>query len=150
MKVRAATLEDAENLASLVRSLAHFYIDQDTDNLPLWLAETLTTSAFERRLTDDNYVNLVCVIDNKIVGYIALKEKSHLYHLFVDKNFHGRGIARMLWTSLSPFLSKSTPTTVRSSVYAVPVYQKLGFIICGEKATKNGVSFQPMEIKTSP
>lgn len=36
-------------------------------------------------------------------------------------------------------------TSVRSSIYAVPVYKRFGFLESGPAGSKDGVSFEPME-----
>lgn len=145
MSIRKATIEDAPSLKELVSSLSHYYQDDKNLPLPTWLLDTLAFSAFERRITSDTYKNYVYVKDNEIVGYAALKGESHLYHLFVNENAQGHGIARQLWDTIKKN-SLSSEFTVRSSMYAVPVYQKFGFIETEPKSNKDGIWFQPMRM----
>ena len=80
-----------------------------------------------------------------IIGYISLKGDSHLYHLFVSAEYQGQGIASKLWRYV---LSQNTSQTysLRSSLFAIPVYQKFGFKISGDVQSKDGIQFQAMEL----
>ncbi|MFY0665521.1 MAG: GNAT family N-acetyltransferase [Natronospirillum sp.] len=50
----------------------------------------------------------------------------------------------MLWAAAIQGFSASI-FTVRSSLFAVPVYERFGFVASGPVGTKDGISFQPME-----
>ncbi|SDO14740.1 Ribosomal protein S18 acetylase RimI [Acetanaerobacterium elongatum] len=82
-----------------------------------------------------------CVEDGKIVGMIALRDKSHVCLLFVDKAYQRRGIARALFEAASQGLATMT---VFSSPYAVEAYRHLGFVPTDTEQTVNGLRFTPM------
>ena len=145
MSIRQATEADAIKLSRLVKSLAHFYLDEPESELPIWLSQTLTENAFSERLSSDSYTNFVYEKNNKIIGYISLKKPNHLYHLFVLEQFQGKGLSRLLWEHVKNSGQHSS-FTLRSSIYAVPVYKRFGFCESGQVGTKDGVSFQPMEL----
>ncbi len=145
MKIREAQQPDIKKIASLVRSLAHFYLDNSDFELPTWFSETLTERAFLERLSGVDYKNYVCEQNNNIIGYISLRKPNHLYHLFVAEPFQGMGISRLLWEHLKS-CTQSNLFTLRSSIYAVPVYQQFGFVESGAMGIKDGISFQPMEL----
>jgi len=144
--IRQAAPTDAIQIAQLVTSLAHFYLDKPQDKLPAWLSETLTEGAFAERLSSNEYRNTVYLVDGKIVGYISIKNPSHLYHLFVSEQYQGKGIARLLWNHVLKTDQYST-MTVRSSKHAIPVYKQLGFVESAPIGVKDGISFQPMVLK---
>jgi GNAT superfamily N-acetyltransferase len=87
-----------------------------------------------------------CSDNNKIVGAL-MGNVDHLYLLFVDGKYHRRGIARRLFNMQLEHYERFTSSkiTVNSSLYAVEVYQKLGFAINGEEVYENGLRFIPME-----
>ena len=151
MSIRTATTKDIAQISTLVKSLSHLYLDVESSNdqLPEWFSNTLTNAEFERRVTSDNYQNFVFEREDEkgreIVGYISLKGDSHLYHLFVSGEYQGQGIASKLWRYV---LSQSTSQnySLRSSLYAIPVYQKFGFKITGDVQSKDGIRFQAMEL----
>ena len=145
LNIREASVEDAIKIKNLVSSLSHFYLEDNSSVLPSWFSDTLTISEFESRLKSENFTNLVYLLNEEIVGYISLKDSSHIYHLFVAEHHQGKGISKKLWNHASSIL-KADAYTVRSSVFAVPVYKSFGFNASGEMASKDGIRFQPMEL----
>lgn len=143
MDIRQATPIDARPISSLVKSLAHYYLDDADNDLPEWLANTLTEDAFLQRINSSEYNNFLCEQDGQVIGYGSMKKPNHLYHLFVAEAFQGKGISRKLWEQLIAEESNAT-YTLRSSIFAIPVYERFGFKAVGERGTKDGVSFQPM------
>lgn len=157
MSIRIAYAEDVKEIATLVRSLSHYYLPQkissaqdsstkslSAKSLPSWLLNTLTEEQFLQRINRVEYSNYVYCIDDEIVGYIAMKESSHLYHLFVSETHQGKGIAYKLWKHVGENCS-AEKYTVRSSLYAVPVYKKWGFVETDSIKEKDGIRFQAME-----
>jgi hypothetical protein len=57
---------------------------------------------------------------------------------------HGRGIARALWEH-GKSRSGSATFLVNSSLPAVPVYQRFGFVAKDGPQSANGLTFVPME-----
>ena len=147
MNIRKAENSDIDNVARLVKSLSHFYLENGQLELPEWFSSTLVDSAFMSRFNDPNFFNFVAEIENKIVGYISIKSGFHLYHLFVSPDFHRLGIAKSLWQHMVNLLDIKQ-CTVRSSIFAIPVYIRLGFNVSGNIACKDGLSFQTMVYQT--
>lgn len=144
MSIRIATEMDAPQIASLVASLAHYYLSDPDEALPAWFRETINHSAFIYRINSPEYLNYVFEEAGVITGYVSLKGNSHLYHLFVSEESQGKGRSRLLWQHVKE-CSRSNKYTVRSSLYAVPFYKRFGFIESGPVSDKDGISFQPME-----
>ncbi|WP_375177913.1 GNAT family N-acetyltransferase [Marinobacter mobilis] len=111
--------------------------------MPEWFSKTLALSEFERRLSSKDFSSFVYTINDVIIGYISIKENSHVYHLFVAESYQGKGIAKELWNYATSDSATST-YTVRSSIFAVPVYRRFGFKESEEATSKDGISFQPM------
>lgn len=146
-QIRKATVADVNKIYDLVLSLAPLYLEQPDDSLPEWFSQTLTTEAFSSRITSEEYDNYVYVNASdktELNGYISLKKPNHLYHLFVAPNHHKKGIARELWQ----YVLTEHPCEnylLRSSLYAVPIYKKFGFVEEGEISNKDNISFQAMK-----
>lgn len=88
-----------------------------------------------------------CYGCGKILGVIATRDVSHIALMFVDKQFHKKGIARHLFGYVLEEMAHSanvTQITVNSSPYAVKVYERLGFIKTDEQQEKDGILFVPM------
>jgi GNAT superfamily N-acetyltransferase len=144
VNIRKASIDDAIKIKDLVSSLSHFYLEGDNTLLPGWFSDTLEISEFENRLMSEDFINLVCVLNEEIVGYISIKGSSHIYHLFVAEQHQGKGISKELWNRATSGLDVGV-YTVRSSIFAVPVYKSFGFKASGAIASKDGIQFQPME-----
>ncbi len=91
---------------------------------------------------------LVARESGKIRGVLEIRNSSHICQLFVDKEFHGKGIAKNLFKEAKRIRRIADPSitefTVNASTYAIPVYKKLGFSITEEKLTRDGMVFTPM------
>ena len=144
INIRTANLNDDNDIRELVLSLSHCYLENPNAAFPQWLAASLTLAQFHSRLTSNDYTNVVSVIDDVIVGYLALKG-HHLFHLFVAQEHQGKGIAKQLW-HYATAESSVTEYTVRSSLFAVPVYKCFGFRETSAPMMKDGVCFQPMAL----
>lgn len=94
----------------------------------------------------------VAIDQGVLAGFIAIRDNSHLFHMFVSKTHHRKGVAKQLWqTARAAALAAGNPGvfTVNASNYAVPVYEKMGFIRTGPTQTKNGIHFNPMRLDGS-
>lgn len=83
-----------------------------------------------------------------LVGVIAIKPPLHIALLFVDKQYHRRGVARKLFETIiadRTVVAGHSRITVNSSPYAVEAYRHLGFIRTDTEQTKNGLRYTPME-----
>tara|TARA_B100000902_G_scaffold282918_1_gene268923 strand:+ start:250 stop:855 length:606 start_codon:yes stop_codon:yes gene_type:complete len=143
MKIRKAEISDVGDVAELVRSLSHFYLEEGQEELPNWFSQTLHDSSFRDRFTSIEYRNYVAEVDGVVVGYISVRNGLHLYHLFVLPTYHNKGIARSLWQFCVDELEIQR-CTVRSSLYAIPIYSKFGFKPIDDVSYKDGIGFQPM------
>jgi GNAT superfamily N-acetyltransferase len=144
ISTRRADKDDAKHLRDLVSSLSHFYLPQDNLKLPHWFLASIGIEQFEARLKNIDFTNIVAEIDNCVVGYISIQENNHLYHLFVSQKYQRKGIARQLWSEAQK-TCLSSKYTVNSSIYAIPVYEKFGFVAVGSTSEKDGIKYQLME-----
>jgi molybdenum cofactor guanylyltransferase len=145
--LRAATTDDAEAISQLVtESAVRFITPQYSATGAAVLLEGMTADQTRERMAL-GFRYIVAVEDNRIVGVAAIKDNSHLYHLFVAEPFHRRGIATRLWQQIKEeAMASGNPgrITVNSSSFAVPFYLKLGFVKDGGLTAKNEITCQPM------
>ena len=84
--------------------------------------------------------------NNILEGLIATdSQKSHICLFFVDKVSQGKGIGKELM-SIVVNGNKNSYITVNSSRYAVPIYEKLGFVKMEEEKEQDGLKFTPMKL----
>ncbi|MBY0410514.1 MAG: GNAT family N-acetyltransferase [Burkholderiaceae bacterium] len=142
--IRQATTLDAVAVSCLVTELAHYFVaDPASQQVGPFLAG-LKASPYAERIASPNFIHYVAEDVRGPCGIIALRDHSHIHHLFVRKDAHGQGIARALWQHAKA-LSSSSQFTVNSSLFAVPVYEHFGFVAKDSPQAANGLAFVPME-----
>jgi len=149
MLIRPRVPADIPAVAVLLRELAHEYIVHES---PPEGAATFLTENNEmgvRGFLARGHVYHVALVDGVLAGFIAVRDRSHLFHLFVGKRWHRRGLARALWeTAREAALSAGGDGafTVNSSNYAVPIYEAFGFVRVGPTQCVKGLYFNPMRL----
>jgi len=84
--------------------------------------------------------------DNILKGIIATdRRKRHISLFFVDKVSQGKGIGKKLMSIVIDD-NENSFITVNSSRYAVPIYEKIGFIKTEEEKEQDGLKFTPMKL----
>lgn len=149
MRIRLATARDAEAISALIRGVSHFFtLRPDGAGAEAFL-ETVSPHAIRGCLSSPDYVYRVAEEDGVIVGVVAVRESRHLYHLFVAPDGQRRGLARRLWTrAMRAAVRAGNPGefTVNSTPFAVPVYERFGFVATGPRVEANGIAFVPMRL----
>ena len=84
--------------------------------------------------------------DNVLKGIIATdRRKRHINLFFVDKVSQGKGIGKKLMSTVIDD-NENSFITVNSSRYAIPIYEKIGFIKTEEEKEQDGLKFTPMKL----
>lgn len=83
------------------------------------------------------------VHDGTIVGVLAMRPLNHVSLFFVDKEWQGKGIGKMLFESMKKD-TKAPMFTVNAAPYAFGIYENLGFAPTDEEKTVKGIRFIPM------
>lgn len=109
--------------------------------------------AMPERLGKEHFALLVRA-GGDVVGLLEMRNMKHVSLLFVAREYHGRGIARLLWEEGLRCCLETNPglqeIDVNSSRYAVEVYKRLGFEVRGEYQTVQGIGFVPMVYRVHP
>jgi predicted acetyltransferase len=103
----------------------------------------------ERQL---NQINVwVAFKDSELVGMIEIRDDKYISLLFVDKTYHGQGIAKRLFNeSLKEIIQRDSSLDkfyVHASPYSIPIYRKMGFVETDNMREENGIKYLPMEMK---
>jgi GNAT superfamily N-acetyltransferase len=102
-----------------------------------------------RRYIERGHVYHVAEIAGEIAGFIAVRERKHLFHMFVGVKWQRQGIARKLWEVARAAAIEgggSGSFTVNASNYALPVYEAMGFVRAAPMQCVKGLYFNPMEL----
>ena len=145
--VRPACESDAETISALINTLLHYRAPVAVAPPPESFVAQFAPQAIRSCITDVKHNYLVALSQDQLVGVLGVRDNQHLLHLFVAEPHQRRGIARMLWNQAKADALKTEDEIdmlVRSSVYAVPVYERFGFIACGPRVDEPGVSYVPM------
>ena len=149
-RIRAARGSDAAAMAGLVDALKDSLAINPANGKAQAFLASLTSEAFAARIAADDYTYLAADHEGVLAGFAAMRDGSHLYHLFVARPYQRRGIARALWLELHRLvLSNETADriTVNSNPSAKAVYEKFGFRQCAPCTEEHGVAFIPMQLR---
>ena len=150
MNIRAATIADAEAISALIMDLSDpFYTSPTREGAEPFLA-SVSTEAQRGYIAAGNFSYHVAESDGGLVAVVALRDNSHLFHLFVAKPLQGTGLARRLWNIVknnAMAAGNRGQFTVNSSLNAVPIYEKFGFVRKGEVQYMHGISCQPTQLQ---
>ena len=114
--------------------------------------ESISEPAIRGYVSANNFLYLVAEDEGELAGVIALRDNSHIYHLFVALPHQRKGLGRSLWLLVKQAAlqgGNGGRFTINSSLNAVPVYERFGFIPIGPKVEKHGVAFMPMQLVVS-
>jgi GNAT superfamily N-acetyltransferase len=97
---------------------------------------------------------MILALDRDIkAGVIEVRNYDHISLFFVSKNYQNKGIGKKLHElavskciAIKPNVTK---IEVHSSPYAVPIYEKLGFVKTSIEQVVNGMKFTPMLLTLS-
>jgi GNAT superfamily N-acetyltransferase len=140
---------DVPAAAAMMRALSlEFFLNEGSAEAATFFTNE-NDEAGLRRFMAAGTVYYAAVMGPALAGFIALRDNKHLFHMFVDKLHHGKGVARALWQhARQQAIERGNPGlfTVNASNYAVPVYERMGFVRTAPTQCKNGIYFNPMQL----
>jgi GNAT superfamily N-acetyltransferase len=147
MNIRAGLLSDAEAVAGLIASFQSELTDDPSGAGAESYLASVSLDAEREYLASDRYRYLLAFAGSELAGCIAIRDGSHLFHLFVGRAHQRHGLGRRLWQQALRELcipNSEGFLTVNSSLSAVPVYRTFGFVAAGSTQSVHGISFLPM------
>jgi len=147
MKFRPGLPSDADAIAGLIASFQSELTDDPSGAGAEEFLASVSVQAESEYLASERYRFLLAYSDSQFAGFIAIRDGSHLFHLFVERSHQRQGIARRLWEQALDKLcapSSDESLTVNSSLRAVSVYKAFGFVPAGSIQSRHGISFLPM------
>jgi ribosomal protein S18 acetylase RimI-like enzyme len=148
--IRRATLKDAETLSMLGKqTFFDTFTGTCTDaDMQQFLDDTFNLAQVNKELANENDFFFLAEIDGEPAGYIRMMEDySHfelmkrwkaleLKRIYVDKSFHGKGIAQQLIQFVENFAKENKYEVIWLGVWehnlrAKKFYEKCGFVDSG-------------------
>lgn len=148
--IRKAHPKDAAQISALVLRVAHYLTSSGPGEIAPWFLTSITPSAIAGNIDDPKFNYLLGFVGQTLAGIIAVRDTTHVHHLFVAPEFHRQGVATKLWGHAKAEALASGNEggfSVRSSEFAVPVYERFGFRVIGARFEKGGIVFVPMKLE---
>jgi len=97
MEFQAGSPADAEAIAGLIASFQSELTDDPSGAGAEGYLASVSVQAEREYLASGRYRYLLAYSDSQLAGFIAIRDGSHLFHLFVERSHQLQGIARRLW-----------------------------------------------------
>jgi GNAT superfamily N-acetyltransferase len=153
LHIERAAPQDAEAIGRLIHGLARaFTLDPAGQGAEAFM-RSISAEAIRGFVSAPNFAYFKGLLGGELAGVVALRDASHLYHLFVDAKFQGCGIARAQWAHAragAEAAGNPGGFTVNSTPVAVPVYERFGFRATGARVEMNGIAYVPMRLQEPP
>lgn len=147
--IRAAAVADAPRVSRLLRSWSHTYTLSSLGEGTEEFLATLEVPAVAAFIARSDVMYIVAESGDMLAGAAALRDHRSVEHLFVDVAYLRIGLGRRLWETLrDAALQAGNPGvfTVHSSVGAVPIYERFGFAVDGQRIVGRGGVSVPMKL----
>jgi GNAT superfamily N-acetyltransferase len=148
VRIRKATLDDASAVSALILSLAHHFLLRDDGSGAEGFLLSLEPEGIARNIAAPELDYYVATAAGQMMGVIAVRHRTHLFHLFVGQPFQRGGVAKALWSHVKEtygWPSASVATTVNSTPSALSFYERMGFHKVGARVETKGIAYVPME-----
>jgi GNAT superfamily N-acetyltransferase len=149
LHIERATPADAEAISRLIHGLSRAFTVAPSGQGAEGFLRSISAGALGGYIAAPNFAYFKGLLDGERAGVVAVRDAGHLYHLFVDQRFQGRGIARALWAHARTCVEAAGNPgrfTVNSTPVAVPVYERFGFRATGPRVEMNGIAYVPMRL----
>ena len=149
-EIRRATARDAQAISALIESLSHYRSPKAGGVAPEEFSAGYAAARIEEHILGGSVSYFVAIASDTLVGVIGIGDGPRVRHFFVAERLHRQGLGHALWErAKADVLGDMAAGTekvieVRSSIHAVPVYERFGFNVCGAAVEDVGVTYLPM------
>lgn len=153
VNIRKAEHGDAAAIADLIQATSLACCFSPEAPCPDWYLDSIQPDRIAGHLQNAQMAWFVAAQQQELAGVLALADNSHVKYFFVHPAFHQRGIGKQLWQwaeGEGAMGAIGATLTVRSSLFAVPVYERLGFVATEAGKQFNGMQYQTMARNGSP
>jgi ribosomal protein S18 acetylase RimI-like enzyme len=156
ISIRAATAGDAEMLTELARRTFHdaFATMNSPENIEAYMSQNFTLQKFSAQLAASRVIFLIAEIEATPVAFAKLYDGDapdcvsgnapiEIERFYVDRRFHGKGVAQTLMRSCFDRARQSGHETIYLGVWeknhrAIAFYRKCGFDLVGSHVFQMG------------
>ena len=135
---------DAADISKLIASTSETCCFSEATPCPDWYLNSIQTQSIATLIASESMVFLLAVNDQAIAGVLAIEGKSSIKYFFVRPAQQKMGIGQLLWQFAKNSGAFGETLKVRSSLFAVPVFERLGFKSTEPPGCFNGLHFQSM------
>lgn len=140
---RLAKLDDAKAISRLICAVVEEFVIVDFTPRGAKNMRSIISEQAIRGYIEQGLYYYLAIHANQIVGVLAIKQRNHIYHFFVDKPHQKKKVAYNLWRRWQA--SDPQPRiTVSSSKFAMAFYRSLGFKQHQPKVDINDIVSYPM------
>ena len=146
--IQRATMADAATLAEFGARTFHdtFAADNRPDDMAAHLASAFGLPQQTAELTDPDYVTIFAMIEGTLAGFAQVRRKEapacvdgplpfELHRFYVDRPWHGKGVAAPLMASCADVIRELGGRTVWLSVWEHNARGRAFYAKCGFRQT---------------
>ena len=142
--IRQAMATDAADISKLIASTSETCCFSEATPCPDWYLNSIQTQSIATLIASESMVFLLAVNDQAIAGVLAIEGKSSIKYFFVHPAQQKMGIGQLLWQFAKNSGAFGETLKVRSSLFAVPIYERLGLKSTEPPGCFKGLHFQAM------
>lgn len=148
-ELRFAYLDEWQDVMQLAwRTFLRFESKDYSEEGILSFHNFVTDHTLYKMFISGVYQVVVALDGKRIVGMISLRDITHISLLFVEEQYHKKGIGRALVSHMGDYLKNEegkSRMTVNAAPYAIGFYHKLGFVDLDTEKENDGIRYTPME-----
>src|SRR3954469_21889934 len=97
MEFRAGSPADAHAIAGLIATFQSELTDDPSGTGADHYLASVSVEAEREYLASERYRYLLAFSGPELAGFIAIRDGSHVFHLFVGRAHQNQGLGRLLW-----------------------------------------------------
>ena len=148
LTIRRAEPTDAASISEIVCSLAGSLLVDPRGAEASNFYSIMQPERVSANLTKHDRFYLVAEVNGLVVGMILVLNNNYIGQFFVCPSHQRRGVGSALWAAALSCATDAGGTgafTVKSSLQALPIYQRFGFETTSAESVDAGFRFVPMQ-----
>jgi GNAT superfamily N-acetyltransferase len=123
--------------------------DYSQEGIETFKAKFIEDDEFRNSFKNGKQTMYGSYLEDKLVGVLSISSNNHISCVFVDKNYHRKGIATSLFHKIILDLKNIHVIKIKlnASQYAIPFYHSLGFKDIDAQKEFQGIIYTPMELE---